>query len=156
MTETPAEAPRPALALRAQYVKDMSFENPRAPQSLFSLREAPQMEVSVNLGGQRLEENVFEVLIHINVRAMAEKTTVFLADLAYAGIIETKDIPADQLEYAVFVQGAQLLFPYARRVVSDMARDGGFGGLQLDPMDFHAMFMEQKNRPPMPAAPTQA
>lgn len=149
MTETPATGSpaadtRPSLALRAQYVKDLSFENPRAPGSLFSLREAPVMEVSLNIGVNRLDEQVFEVAFQIGVRAIAEKTTVFLCDLVYAGIIEVRNIPAEQLEQALYVQAAQLIFPYARRVISDMARDGGFPGLQLEPVDFQGLYHEQR------------
>jgi preprotein translocase subunit SecB len=148
MNETPEQPAdtRPAIALRAQYVKDLSFENPRAPASLFSLREPPAMEVSINLGAQRLDENVFEVTIQMAIRATAEKTTVFLTDLVYAGIVELRNIPAEQVELAIYVQGAQLIFPFARRVISDVTRDGGFPGLQLEPVDFYAMYMEQRSK----------
>lgn len=145
--ETPQTADtRPSLALRAQYVKDLSFENPRAPGSLFGLREPPQMEVSVNLGAQALEENVVEIAMHIAVRAVSEKTTIFLSDLVYAGILELRNIQQDQMDMAIFVQGAQLLFPFARRVISDITRDGGFPGLQLEPMDFYSLYMEQRQQ----------
>lgn len=150
--ETPQTDPaapadtRPSLALRAQYVKDLSFENPRAPGSLFALQEPPQMEVSINLGAQRLEEHVAEIAIHIAVRALADKTTLFLCDLVYAGILELRNIPVDQLEAAIYVQGAQLVFPFARRVVADVTRDGGFPGLQLDPVDFYGLYLEQRQR----------
>lgn len=136
----------PAMALRAQYIKDVSFENPRAPQSVFGLDSAPKMEVSVNLGAQRLDEHVFELVMQINARAVHEKSTIFLIDLAYAGILEIKNIPETALEQVVFVQGAFLLFPYARRVVSDLTRDGGFPPLQIDPVDFTALYMQQQEK----------
>jgi preprotein translocase subunit SecB len=136
----------PSMALRAQYIKDASFENPRAPQSVFGLDAAPKMEVSVNLGAQRLDENVFELVIQINARAIHEKSTIFLVDLAYAGVLEMQNVPEEALEQLVFVQGAFLLFPYARRVVSDLTRDGGFPPLQVDPIDFMAMYVEQQNK----------
>jgi len=149
MSETPSSEPeaRASLALRAQYTKDMSFENPRAPASIFNLREAPQLEVNVNLGAQRLEDDVFELSMHISARAIAEKTTVFLIDLVYAGVFEVKGVPEDALEQVVFVQGAFLLFPYARRVISDISRDGGFPPLQLEPIDFHSMYLEKRGKP---------
>lgn len=143
MTEpTPAAADKPAIFLRAQYIKDLSFENPRAPASIFSLREAPQMDVSVNLSAQRLDEKVFELGIHISARATAEKTTMFLCDVVYAGVIEVQNIPDEALEATIFIQGAQLLYPFARRVVADLTRDGGFPPLQLEPMDFAGMYMQ--------------
>jgi preprotein translocase subunit SecB len=149
MSETAPQpaADRPALFLRAQYIKDLSFENPRAPASIFSLRETPQMDVSINLGAQRLDEKVFELAIQISARAVAEKTTVFLCDVVYAGVIEVQNIPDASLEPAIFIQGAQLLYPFARRVVADLTRDGGFPPLQLEPMDFAAMYQQQPVKP---------
>lgn len=138
------EAPKPSMALRAQYIKDVSFENPKAPASIFNLREAPQLEVNVSLGAQRLDQDVFELGIHITARAIAENATVFLIDLVYAGVLEVKDVGEEMLEQIVFVQGAFLLFPYARRVVSDLSRDGGFPPLQLEPIDFFAMYQQQR------------
>ena len=135
---------RPAMSLRAQYIKDLSFENPRAPGSIFGLREAPNMEVSINLAAQRMEEGIFELAIQVSTRAVAEKTTIFLSDLVYAGILELRDMPAELVEQAIYVQGAQLLFPFARRVIADITRDGGFPPLQLDPVDFQAMYLEQR------------
>lgn len=154
MTETPnpAASTRPSMFLRAQFIKDLSFENPRAPASIFSLREAPQMEVSVNLGAQRLDENVYEVAIQIQTRAIAEKTTVFLCDLVYAGVIELQNIPESQVEQMLFIQGAQLVYPFARRVVADVTRDGGFPPLALEPIDFHALYEQQRHQKANPAA----
>ncbi|MEJ0010986.1 MAG: protein-export chaperone SecB [Alphaproteobacteria bacterium] len=134
----------PAILLRAQYVKDLSFENPRAPASIFSLREPPAMDVNVSLGAQRLDAQVFELVIQISLRAIAEKATVFLSDLSYAGVLELRNIPDAGVEPAVFVQGAQLLYPFARRVVADVTRDGGFPPLQLEPLDFLAMYNDQR------------
>ena len=79
-------------------------------------------------------------------RAVADKTTVFLCDVVYAGIIEVQNIPAEALEPTIFIQGAQLLYPFARRVVADLTRDGGFPPLQLDPMDFVALYQQQRNQ----------
>lgn len=137
-------ADRPALFLRAQYVKDLSFENPRAPGSIFTLREAPAMEVAINLGVQRLDEYVYELAIQISVRATSDKTTVFLCDLVYAGVIEVQNIAEEALDQAIYITGAQLLYPFARRVVADLTRDGGFPPLQLEPMDFVGLYRDQR------------
>ncbi len=154
MSETPETAPaptetdtRPSLSMRSQYIKDLSFENPRAPASLFSLREAPAMEVSLNLGVSKLDENMYEVALQTAIRAMSDKTTIFLCDLVYAGIVEVRNIPEEHMEQALYVQAAQLIFPYVRRVISDVTRDGGFPGLQLEPVDFHGLYMQQKTAP---------
>lgn len=148
MTETPATpaSDRPALFLRAQYIKDLSFENPRAPASLFAMKENPTMEVGVNLGAQRLDDNVFEIAIQINVRATAEKTTVFLIDVVYAGVVEVQNIPENELESILFINAAQLVYPFARRVVADVTRDGGFPPVALEPLDFSAMYHNNRTK----------
>ena len=154
MTDAPAPAQgsKPAIYLRAQYIKDLSFENPRAPASLFAMKESPQMEVTVNLGAQRLDEQVYEVNIQISTRAIVEKATVFLCDLVYAGVIELQNIPENQIEPTLFIQGAQLVYPFARRVIADVTRDGGFPPVALEPLDFAGMYAEQRmNRQPAQA-----
>ncbi len=149
MTDTPTStaADKPAIFLRAQYIKDLSFESPRAPASIFSLREPPQMDVNINLAAQRLDEKVFELSIQISARAVAEKTTIFLCDVVYAGVLEMQSIPDNAVESTLFIQGAQLLYPFARRVVADLTRDGGFPPLQLEPMDFVALYQQRATQP---------
>jgi preprotein translocase subunit SecB len=149
MTDTPtsAAADKPAIFLRAQYIKDLSFESPRAPASIFSLREPPQMDVNINLAAQRLDENVFELAIQISARAVTEKTTIFLCDVVYAGVLEMQSIADNAIESTLFIQGAQLLYPFARRVIADLTRDGGFPPLQLEPMDFVALYQQRAAQP---------
>jgi preprotein translocase subunit SecB len=142
-----------SILLRAQYIKDLSFENPRAPASLFSLREAPAMDVNVGLTAQRLDEFVFELTLKIGVRATAEKATVFLGDLSYAGVFELQNIPDNAIEQAIFIQGAQLIYPFARRVIADVTRDGGFPPLQLEPVDFLTLYRQQRTQQPPKKAP---
>lgn len=145
--ETPSNEPvKPALLLRAQYIKDLSFENPKSPGSLFSMRDAPGMEVSVNMGAQRLDDTVVELAMQIAVRAIVDNATLFLVDLTYAGVIEARGIPVEQLEQTIFITGAQLVYPFARRVIADVTRDGGFPPVQLEPLDFAAMYAERRNK----------
>lgn len=156
-TDTEAAAPtstKPGIVLRTQYIKDVSFESPRAPASLFTTEEAPNVEVTVNLGAQRLEPLAVELSFQIAVRAVADRSTLFLIDLSYAGIFELRNMPEEALEEAIFIGGAQLLFPYARRLVSDLTRDGGFPPIQLEAMDFAAMYADQKSRAPTAAPET--
>lgn len=151
MTESTAptstEQAGASFVLRSQYIKDLSFENPRAPGVYASLTEAPAIDVQLNLTAQRIAESLFELTVHVSVRATHEKQTVFLVDLAYAGLFEAAGIPEDQLEQAILVQGAFLLFPYARRIVSDVTRDGGFPALNLEPIDFFALYLRNKQQP---------
>lgn len=133
-----------AITLKGQYIKDVSFENPRAPQSLLSLREPPAIDISVDLNAQRLQDNVFELAIHIAARAIHEKNTIFLSDLVYGGIFEVKADNDAAFEKLVLVDCAYLLFPFARRVISDLTRDGGFPPLQLEPIDFAHLYEQNK------------
>lgn len=146
-TQTPgtsAEQGEASFVLRSQYIKDISFENPRAPGIFLQLEQPPTIDVQVNLQAERLDQNVFELTFHIQVRAMHEKITVFMVDLAYAGIFEARGIPEEHLEQALLVQGAFLLFPFARRIISDVTRDGGFPALNIEPIDFFALYARNK------------
>ena len=142
MTEETPQQNNPLLALRGQYIKDLSFENPRAPQSLMELKEPPKIDIKLDLNAARLQETLFELAISISCRAQADKNTVFLVDMTYAGIFEVQNIPEEHLRQVVMVDCAFILFPFARRVIADITRDGGFPPLQLEPVDFHGMFQQ--------------
>ncbi len=145
MNTTPTEPPQQFFTVRGQYIKDLSFENPHAPQSLTLQGGAPTIDVNVDLKAQKLQDNFFETGLHISARASTENGTLFLIDLTYAGIFELSGIPDDRIEPLIFVDAPFVLFPFARRVVADVTRDGGFPPLMLEPIDFHALYL--KNRP---------
>lgn len=134
----------PFISLKGQYIKDLSFENPRAPQSLLSLTEPPAIEVSVDLGAQRLQEHTFELSMHIGARATKDKTSLFLTDLVYGGIFEVNAPDEADYEHLVLVECAYILFPFARRVIADVTRDGGFPPLQIEPINFHGLYEQNK------------
>lgn len=154
MTDAPAPAENtaPVMALRAQYVKDLSFENPRAPHALFNLTQQPAIEVGVNLAGQSLENGVNELAISITAKATVDGAPLFAVELVYAGLIELRNLPQEEAEKALFIAGANLLFPFARRVIADVTRDGGFPPLQLEPMDFPTLYYAQRNPQQQPVA----
>ena len=141
----PSEQTGGPIQLKGQYIKDVSFENPRAPQSLLALREPPGIDINVDLNAQRLQENVFELTVNIGARAIHEKNTIFLTDLSYGGIFEI-NIQGGEAEYekCVLVDCAYILFPFARRVIADLTRDGGFPPLQLEPIDFAGLYEQNK------------
>lgn len=134
----------PSFQVRGQYIKDLSFENPNAPQSLIATNAKPHIDVSVDLRAQKLQDEVFEVTIHLGTRATAEGSTLFLAELAYSGIFQLSGIPEENLEGVLLVDCPFVLFPFARRVISDVTRDGGFPPLMLDPIDFHQLYQQNK------------
>ena len=135
----------PRFLLKGQYIKDLSFENPHAPMSLLSLREPPKVDMNVNLGAQKVQEHLYELVMSISVRAVGERT-LFLADLVYGGLFELHNIPEDKIEQLVLVDCAFILYPFARRVIADVTRDGAFPPLMLEPIDFFRLFVENKNK----------
>ncbi len=136
----------PSFAVRGQYVKDLSFENPHAPQSLTLPYQQPSIDVSVDLKAQKLQDNLYETVIHVSARAMVDNATLFLVDLAYAGIFELTNIPEDRTGPLLFVDAPFVLFPFVRRVIADVTRDGGFPPLMLEPIDFHGLYQQNKAR----------
>jgi preprotein translocase subunit SecB len=135
----------PQVGVLAQYVKDLSFENPNAPRSLQSLTTAqPQIEVNVNVNARKLGDDVYEVDLKVEVAAKQGTDIAFMVDLLYGGLFGVRNLPEDNLEAFLVVSAPTLLFPYARRVISDATRDGGFPPLLLEPVDFAALYMQQR------------
>jgi preprotein translocase subunit SecB len=142
----PPQDNAPSLQIRAQYIKDLSFENPNAPQSLFAANQRPAIDVSVDLKAQKLQDDVFEVVVLISARATAENNTVFLVELSYAGVLQVANIPPEHMERVLMVDAPFIMFPYIRRIISDVTRDGGFPPLMLDPIDFNQLYVQNKQR----------
>jgi preprotein translocase subunit SecB len=137
----------PRFLVKGQYIKDFSFENPNAPQSLLTLSEPPKIDVNVNLRGQKMQDNVYELTLHITTQAVsAQNQALFLADLSYAGIFHFTGIPPEQIEQVLLIDCPFVLFPFARRVIADATRDGGFPPLMLDPIDFHSLYLQNRDQ----------
>jgi preprotein translocase subunit SecB len=138
-----APTDQPQIGLIAQYVKDLSFENPNAP-AVYQAQTPPRIDVQFNLGVAAIADDVHEASMKIEVRATGENDqTVFAVELLYAGLFGVRNVPADQLQGFMLAQAPQLLFPFARRIVAETVRDGNFPPLLLDPVDFGAMYMAQ-------------
>ncbi len=138
----PAESDNtPRFFVKAQYIKDLSFENPHAPGSLFAVKDKPTIDVAVDLKADRLQDNMFETMLLLSCHAKADGNTLFLAELSYCGIFQLQGIPIEQVDRLLFVDAPFILFPFARRVIADVSRDGGFPPLLLEPVDFNAMYM---------------
>ena len=132
----------PQIALISQYVKDLSFENPNAPAS-YQWQGAPQIDVQFNIGADGVGENLFEVTLKIDVSSKTDEGTAFVIDLKYAGLFGVRNVPDDQLQPFFLAEAPRILFPFARRVIADAVRDGGYPPLLLEPIDFHGLFMQQ-------------
>ncbi|MBC8239124.1 MAG: protein-export chaperone SecB [Alphaproteobacteria bacterium] len=132
----------PHVKVHAQYVKDLSFENPGAPHSLSNQGTAPNIEVSVDVGARGLGPNQYEVELRITAQAAHEKKKAFVVEVQYAGVFSLHNVEEDELKQVCLIECPRLLFPFARRVVADATRDGGFPPLLLDPIDFAQLFLQ--------------
>ena len=137
------EAPQAPITVNAQYLKDLSFENPNAPQSLVGQTSAPAIEVGVNVATRNLAPNVFEVTLALNGTAKRGDQTVFIAELSYAGVFTLQGIPEEHVRPVLLIECPRLLFPFARNILAECTRDGGFPPLMLHPVDFVDLYRRQ-------------
>ena len=136
----------------SQYVKDLSFENPRAPHSLQPGEARPEIQIRVDVRAQQVEAERYEVL-QLHAEARSGEETAFMVELTYAGLFGLLNIPQETLQPLLLIECPRLLFPFARRVVADATRDGGFPPLLVDPIDFATLY---RRRQQQAQAPRQA
>ena len=132
----------PAAGIISQYVKDMSVENPNAPES-FQWEDAPQMDVQFNIGARQIAAEVHEVELKIAVAAKSEKGSAYIIELSYCGLIGMRNLDEGQAHAFTFAEAPRILFPFARRIIADAVRDAGYPPLMLEPLDFNGLYMEQ-------------
>ena len=143
-------ANQPGIQIVSQYIKDFSFENPNAPESLIGGWGAPDTNVQIALRHAKLRDDTYECVLGLRVEATKKDDkgnlrTYFITDLAYGGLAVLQNIPADQHQAVVMVEVPKLLFPFARQIVSDAASQGGYPPLYLAPINFEALYlMEMK------------
>ncbi|MFD1106628.1 protein-export chaperone SecB [Sphingobium olei] len=132
----------PQIALISQYVKDLSFENPNAP-AVYQWQDQPQIDVQFNIGADRVADDVLEVSLKIEVKATAPQGTAFAVELVYSALFGMRNVPEDQVQPFMLAEAPRLTFPFARRVLADAIRDGGFPPLVLEPIDFGGLYLQQ-------------
>lgn len=151
MSDKPAEnnaangeaAAAPSLNVLTQYVKDLSFENPGAPKSLGPKEKAPDININVNVNANPLSETDFDVVLNLTADAKDGKDTLFHIDLVYGGVFRIENFPQEHVLPVLFIECPRLLFPFARQIVADASRNGGFPPLMIDPIDFAQMFQQR-------------
>lgn len=132
----------PAAGLITQYIKDLSVENPNAPESL-QWQDQPTLDVQFNIGAQQVNEELHEIELKIGVTSKTERGTLFLVELSYCGLIGMRNLPDEQAHAFLYAEAPRLLFPFARRVIADAVRDAGYQPLMLDPIDFNGLYVQQ-------------
>jgi len=132
----------PVAGIISQYVKDLSVENPKAPDS-FGWTDAPELDVQFNIAGRVINDEVHEVTLRISVTAKMEQGTAYMVELAYCGLVGMRNMPEEHKHAFIYAEAPRFLFPFARRVIADATRDAGFSPLVLDPIDFNAIYVQQ-------------
>ncbi|MDP8993899.1 MAG: protein-export chaperone SecB [Pseudomonadota bacterium] len=133
----------PQIGVVSQYVKDLSFENPSSP-AVFQWQGQPHIDVQFNIGAGKVGDELHEVSMRIEVTATADEGTAFKVDVLYAGLFAIRNLPDEQLQPFLLAEAPRILFPFARRVIADAVRDGGFPPLMLDPIDFATLYMQRQ------------
>ena len=128
---------KPNLQIIGQYIKDLSFENPGAPALLGS---SPEMELGVDVRAVAIGPEHHEVVLALRIRANAEAKPMFIVELSYATLVRMVNIPEDVSQRMLMIQVPHLMFPFARRIMADLVRDGGLPPLMLEPIDFTALY----------------
>ena len=128
------------LVMHAQYVKDLSFENPNAAEVLAQNSGQPNVDVGVNVNAVKLNEEQYEVALRLTADAKADETQLFLVELTYAGVVSVQGANEQEINPMVMIEGPRLLFPFARAVIANITREGGFLPLNIQPIDFVAVY----------------
>ena len=136
------EDTQPVAGLLSQYVRDLSVENPKAPES-FQWTEQPQVDVQFNIGARKINDEISEIELKVSVSAKTSLGLAYIVELAYCGLVGMRNMSDEQMHAFTYAEGPRILFPFARRVIADAVRDAGFPPLLLDPIDFTALYLQQ-------------
>jgi len=142
--DQPQAQGQPTMVVNAQYLKDLSFENPNAPQSLMQQTQGgPDVQVGVDTTVNKLEGSSYEVTLTVRAEGTANKANLFLVEVAYAGIFTLGEVPEEYIAPLLYVEAPRQLFPFARAILAENVRDGGFPPLLIHPIDFMALFQQR-------------
>lgn len=135
-------ATQPSLNILSQYIKDLSFENPGAPKSLIGNSEAPEINISVNVGAEKVEDDVFAVELTLVSKAERSGDVLFNCELVYGGVFRIAGFSDEQIHPVVMIECPRMIFPFARQVFAAVTQQGGFPPLMLDPVDFASIYAQ--------------
>jgi preprotein translocase subunit SecB len=133
----------PSIGVLGQYIKDLSFENPNAPRSMMTLAQQPAVNIQFNVNAKPLSATDYEVEIVVEGKAQHEQMVLFNIELVYAGVFRLGEVPEDIAQQIVLIECPRILFPFARHIIANTIRDGGFPPLMIDPVDFGALYRER-------------
>ena len=144
------EAKKPAIMINSQYIKDLSMEIPHAPHIFNKMNESsPKIDIEVNLESQKLEENIYNVLLNLTMNGEAKDEKAFILELSYGAVVSL-NIPEEHREPVLMIEIPHMMYPFVRQIVANTLTNAGLPALMLNPIDFMAMYnlkkaKEQKN-----------
>ena len=134
---------QPTLNVLTQYVKDLSFESPGAPASLRGREKAPGININVNVNANPMSQPEYDVTLALTAKATIDEEVLFNVELLYGGVFRVEGVPQEHMLPLLFIDCPRLLFPFARQIIADSTRNGGFPPLMIDPIDFAQMFQQR-------------
>jgi len=137
------------VALNFQYVKDLSFENPHAPLSLTKVSQQPNIDFNIDINVQKFEDDNYEVTLSVTAKATdkaEDKYIIFITELKYSGLFTVKEADESKIKEILLVHCPNLLFPFARRIIADVTRDGGFPPLMMQPVNFSQLYLDKQHK----------
>jgi preprotein translocase subunit SecB len=140
---TPGNGKSPQLSILTQYVKDLSFESPGAPLTLRQRDKAPAINININVNANPMSETDYDVVLTLNATAKDDDKVLFNVELIYGGVFRVDGFPKEHTLPVVFIECPRMLFPFARQIVAECTRNGGFPPLMIDPVDFARMFQQR-------------
>ena len=139
-----ARTDAPGIRILAQFIRDLSFENPHAPDSLNIGATPPQMEVGVEMNARGRADGFFELDLKLTTSALKDGSAIFHCELVYGGLFQIAGVPEGEIELVLMTECPRYLFPFARQIVAELSAQGGFPPFMLDPIDFMAIYMAQR------------
>ena len=137
-----AEQEQAQFNVLAQFIKDLSFESPNTPESLRGPGEDPNLQVNVTVGADKIEDDIYEVVINFDADATNKAGAIYKLEMVYGGLFHLANMPEHIRHPVLFVNCPTLLFPFLRRIIADLTREGGFPPLMLDPIDFASLYQQ--------------
>jgi preprotein translocase subunit SecB len=144
MAETTQDTTQPNIRVIGQYIKDLSFESPHVGKLMEGPVEGPQLQIEVNVNAKQVGPAVFESAIQFTANATSKTAPLYKLELDYGGMFKVENLPRQAMEPFLLINAPALLFPFARRLIADLTREGGFPPLMLDPIDFAALYMQRR------------
>ena len=137
-------AAEPGIRILAQFIRDLSMENPRAPDALRPSQDQPQIDLNVEMNARGREDGLYEVDLKLSARAARSDGPLFVVELLYGGVFGISGVEAEDMEPVLLIECPRYLFPFARRIIAEVTSEGGFPPFLLDPIDFAAVYTARK------------